>query len=249
MHIYIKTPEEIEIMKEGGAKLRRVKNALKEAVKVGVNAMEIEDLANELIEKEGAESAFKKVEGYSWSTCINRNEGVVHGIPKKEMVFVDGDVVSVDVGLYYKGFYTDTSFSKLLGNDSEMAKMLQIGQETLNKAIKKAVVGNKVRDISHEIEYNLKTNGYNPIESLVGHGVGRELHEDPMVPCFVSGSHYENVVLKEGLVLAIEIMYTQGKPGIKLDQDGWTLSTKDGKMSALFEETVAIGKNGPVIIT
>lgn len=249
MKVNIKSPEEIEIMAEAGKKLHVVRENLKRDVKRGANALEIERLANKYIKEQGAESAFKKVPGYSWSTCINMNDGVVHGIPKKEMIFNDGDIVSVDVGLFYKGFYSDTSFSKVIGKHKDKNKFLEIGRQSLNAAIKQAKAGRKVEDISREMERVLKENDLEPIRSLTGHGIGRELHETPLVPCYVSGSADEKITLKEGMVLAIEVMYTEGKPGIKLDRDGWTLSTRDGKMSALFEETVAVTKNGPKILT
>ena len=249
MNIYIKTKDEIKIMAEAGKKLHEVREALFKAVEKGVNAMEIEELAMELIYKLGAEPAFTKVEDYKWATCVNLNDSVVHGIPKKDMVFAEGDIVSVDVGLVYNGFNSDTSFTKLIGNDPKKAKMLEVGRQSLNNAIKQARPGNYVRDISRAMSKVLNKHGYRAIESLTGHGIGKKLHEDPLVPCYVSGSFYESVKLVEGMVLAIEVMYTEGKPGIKLDKDGWTLRTKDGKMSALFEETVAITKNGPVILT
>jgi len=247
--IHIKTKEEIEIMHEAGRKLSRVKKGLKKAVAVGVSAIDIEDLAMKLIDEEDSEPSFTKVEDYQWATCININDGVVHGIPKKEMIFKENDVVSVDVGLYYKGFHSDTSFSVYLGKDPALKEFLRLGRETLDKAISQARIGNKVEDISRAMVDGLREGHANPIKSLVGHGIGRELHEGPMVPCYVSGSDDEAVQLVEGLVLAIEIMYTQGKPGIKLDSDGWTLATRDGKISALFEETVAITADGPLVLT
>jgi len=249
MIINIKTKQEIEIMAEAGKRLHRVREELKKAVKLGVNALEIEELAVKLIEEQNGECSFKKVPGYKWATCINMNDGVVHGIPKKEMVFQDGDIVSVDVGLFFDGFHSDTSFSKLIGKDTKKQKFLEIGQKSLNAAIKQAKAGRKVEDISRAMEKVLVGNGLQPIESLTGHGIGRDLHESPLVPCFVSGSADERVSLKEGMVLAIEVMYTQGKPGIRLDRDGWTLRTKDGKLSALFEETVVVTNKGPVILT
>lgn len=249
MKVNIKTPEEIEIMKIGGAMLSRVKKGLKDAVEVGVSAADIEKLANELIEKEGAESSFKKVPGYSWSTCVNLNDSVVHGIPHATIVFKKNDLVSVDVGIFYKGFHTDTSFSKYLGKDPEIKEFVRLGREALDKAISQAQVGNKIEDISRAFETAIRGGGANVIKSLVGHGVGRELHEDPMIPCYVSGSDSERVQIKVGMTLALEVMYTQGKPGIKLDADGWTLRTKDGKLSALFEETVAITADGPLVLT
>lgn len=245
----IKTKEEVQIMAEGGAKLRRVKKALIAAVKVGVSAAEIDDLAEKLIKEEGAAPSFKMVPGYSWTTCVNVNDGIVHGIPKKSLIFKEDDIVSVDVGLFYKGFHTDTSTSVYLGNDPEKIKMLDCGRKALKECIKIAKLGKKIGDISATMESTLKAGGYNPVRMLVGHGVGRELHEYPSVPCFVSHSKDEMVDLVEGLVIAIEVMYVAGKPDLVTDRDGWTIRTKDGKMTALFEETVAITSRGPLVLT
>lgn len=248
--INIKTSEEIEIMKEGGKKLFEIRNALAAKVAEGVSAMEIEELALKLIKASGGESSFKMVPGYKWCTCINVNEGIVHGIPKKEMIFKKGDLVSIDVGLFYKGFHTDTSTTVLLGSDKEKEKMLHVGKKALECAISQAVVGNKVYDISKAIEDVLIGAKLTPIRALTGHGVGRHLHESPFVPCFTKGdSRSLNIPLEAGLVLAIEVMYAKGSPEIMVEKDGWTISTQDGKISALFEETVGITKSGPVVLT
>jgi methionyl aminopeptidase len=188
------------------------------------------------------------VEGYHWATCVNVNDGVVHGIPAKNLVFFDKDIVSVDVGIFYKGFHTDTSFSKLIGEDSEKVKFLATGRRALKSAISKAKNGKRLGDISRAMETVLREGGCNPIEALVGHGIGRDLHEDPMIPCY-SGYPGENMMLKTGTVLAIEVMYTTGSGNVKTDEDGWTIRTKDGKISALFEETVALAHDGSIILT
>lgn len=247
--IVIKSPEEIEVMREGGKKLAKIKNALKKAVKIGANAAEIEELAVSLIEKEGAKPSFAMVPGYSWATCINVNDGLVHGIPKKEAVFRKGDLVSVDVGIYYKGFHTDTSFSLGLDADGETSRFLNIGEEALDNAIKAAVPGNYIFDISKAMEETLAKAGYSPIRALVGHGVGRELHEEPQIPCFVPGKVEDSPEIREGMVFAIEAMFALGAPDVYQDNDGWTIRTRDGKISALFEDTVAVGKDKAEVLT
>jgi len=247
--IQVKTEKELAIMAEGGEKLGRVKLALKKAVKIGVSAGEIESLAVSLIGQAGGEPSFKKVKGYSWATCVNVNEGVVHGIPKANIIFKKGDLVSVDVGMFYKGFHTDTSISLGLGVDSRTERFLEVGKKALNAAIREARVGNRIFDISETIEGIVRKGGYTPVEDLVGHGVGRELHEDPQIPCFTRGKREESPVIPEGAVLAIEIMYTMGKKDLKIGTDGWTITTADGKISALFEETVAVSAHGPLILT
>jgi methionyl aminopeptidase len=256
MGIKIKTPEEIQIMVEGGKKLARVKKALAEAVSVGVSSLDIENLAVKLIKEEGAEGSFNKVPGYSWVTCISVNEGLVHGIPSKDVVFKDGDIVSIDVGLYFGGFHTDTSITVGINPSSENKKFLNVGIMALQKAISKAMVGNYVFDISEAIESTVEAHGYATIKALVGHGVGKDLHEDPQIPCFVpalargrTGRITDSPKIAEGMVLAIEVMYAAGSDKVQVLEDGWTIAMRDGKMSGLFEESVAVTKDGPIVLT
>lgn len=245
----VKTPEQIQTMYEGGQKLARVKEKVYEAIKEGVSAADIEKLTNELILAEGGKPSFKMVKDYHWATCVNVDDGVVHGIPHKEIIFQKGNVVSVDLGIYYQGFHTDSAITRLIGQDKKKETFLEHGQNSLKKAIAAAMIGNTVGDISFAMHSELKKHRLNPVWALTGHGVGKKLHEDPLVPCYVSGTRDEKVKLVEGMTLAIEVMYTTGSGDIVLEDDGWTLSTKDGKISALFEETVAITKDGPLILT
>lgn len=247
--IDLKTEEEMAIMLEGGKKLGVIKKALAQKVKPGVSAWEIEEEAIRLISEAGGEASFKKVAGYKWATCVNVNDGVVHGIPKKETIFKEGDVVSIDVGLFYKGFHTDTAISVTLSDDPEKKKFLEIGRRAVNAGIKQAKAGRTIGDISEAIEKEFKSAGLTPVESLTGHGVGRQLHEAPLIPCFVSGSRDEQVKIVEGMTLAIEVMYTGGSGEIKVENDGWTIRTKDAKIAALFEETVALTGRGPIVLT
>ncbi|MEK7470962.1 MAG: type I methionyl aminopeptidase [Patescibacteria group bacterium] len=249
MAIDIKTPEEMETMAEGGARLRRVKNALASAVKIGVSALDIENLAMKLINEEGALPSFTKVENYRWATCISVNEGIVHGIPKKETIFKKGDLVSVDVGIFYKGFHTDTSISVGLDLTPENVRFFETGRTALKKAIREAKPGKYIFDISKAIEDTITGAGYTPLRALVGHGVGRELHEEPQIPCFVPDGTSRGPKIVPGMVLAIEVMYTQGKSDIGVTEDGWTIVMRDGKISALFEETVCVTTKGPQVIT
>ena len=239
----------MEIMAEGGARLRRVKNALASAVKIGVSALDIENLAMKLINEEGALPSFTKVENYRWATCISVNEGIVHGIPKKETIFKKGDLVSVDVGIFYKGFHTDTSISVGLDLTPENARFFETGRTALKKAIREAKPGKYIFDISKAIEDTITGAGYTPLRALVGHGVGRELHEEPQIPCFVPDGTSRGPKIVPGMVLAIEVMYTQGKSDIGVTEDGWTIVMRDGKISALFEETVCVTTKGPQVIT
>lgn len=247
--INLKTPEEMKIMFEGGQKLGRVKRALAKAVKPGASAWDIEVLANKLIQDEGAQASFKKVPNYKWATCINVNDGVVHGIPRKEVVFKKGDIVSVDVGVYYKGFHTDTAVSVCLSDDPKLKEFLAAGRNADLDGIAQVKKGKTIGDISSAIEKRLLANSLRPVWSLTGHGVGRDLHEEPNIPCFTSEEPTQDLVIKEGFVLAVEVMFTTGKGEIKQDDDGWTLRTKDGKIAGLWEETVAITADGPVVLT
>ena len=246
--INIKTPEEVAIMREGGLKLRFIKKALAKEAKEGVSASEIEDLAESLIKESGGMPSFKMVSGYRWCTCINVNDGVVHGIPHPSIVFKKDDIVSIDVGLFYKGFHTDTSISLRIGGPE--TKFLVAGRQALKAGIKEVKPKNRIHDISRAIESVLVDNGYAPIKALVGHGVGRELHEDPQIPCLARGPRELTPEIQIGAVFAIEVMYAEGVGEVYIDaSDGWTIATKDGKMSALFEETVAVTENGPSILT
>ena len=247
--IKIKSPEEIKIMAVGGAMLGRVKKGLAAAVKAGVTALDIENLAMKLIKEEGAEASFAKVPGYSWATCINVNEGLVHGIPTAELVFKDGDLVSIDVGIYYKGFHTDTSISVGINPAPEVKRFLHVGEESLQKALKAVKEGGHIYDISKVIEENLMAAGYTPIKALVGHGVGRDLHEDPQIPCFVPGRVEDSPVIKKGMVLAVEVMYASGSEKVEILEDGWTIAMRDGKISGLFEDTIAVTEKGTEVLT
>lgn len=244
-----KTKKEIEIMAEGGKKLAKIKKSLTEKINEGVNAQEIEELAEILIKETGGKASFKMVPRYKWTTCVNVNEGVVHGIPKKETVFKKGDVVSVDIGLFYKGFHTDTSISVGIKPNSETEDFLKTGKLALDNAIDKAQVNNKIFDISKAIQNTIENAGLVPIRALVGHGIGRSLHETPQIPCFVEGDKDDSPTIPEGAVLAIEVMYTLKKPDVKVSADGWTILTRDGKITGLFEETVAITAGGPLVLT
>jgi methionyl aminopeptidase len=247
--IKLKTPEEIEIMATAGAKLSRVKNALVLAVKEDVNAKEIEDLAMKLIKEEGAEPSFNKVKDYKWATCICVNEVVVHGIPHKEIVFKKGDLVSIDVGLYYKGFHSDTSVSVGVDLSPVNQKFLNIGKNALEKALAKVKAGNHIYDISLAIEDTIEDAGYSTIKALVGHGVGHELHEEPQIPCFVPDRIENSPEIVPGMVLAVEVMYAMGAGKVEVLNDGWTIAMRDGKIAGLFEETVAVTEKGTKVLT
>jgi len=247
--IFLKSDSEIQIMVEGGAKLGRVKKALAEAVKAGVRASEIEELAVSLIKKEGVEASFKKVPGYRWATCVNVNAGLVHGIPVSSIIFKKGDIVSIDVGILFKGFHTDTSISVGIDLFPENRKFLNTGREALAKALKVVKKDGYVYDISKAIEDTIEGAGYTTIKALVGHGVGRDLHEEPQIPCFVLGRREESPKIVPGMVLAVEVMYALGSDKVEVLEDGWTIAMRDGKISGLFEDTVAVTEKGQLVLT
>ncbi|EKE04872.1 MAG: Methionine aminopeptidase [uncultured bacterium] len=248
--INLKTAEEFKIMEEGGKILHEVKLVLREVSKIGVSATEIDKLAEKLILKAGAEPNFKKIKDYSWSTCISINEGVVHGIPHKGIVFKDGDLVSIDLGVLYKGFNTDTSISFGLNPSKEVEQFLKIGRQAFQNAVSAIVPNNSyIYDISKGMEEVLLKNGYSPILDLTGHGIGKKLHEEPYIPCFASGLRIESPKIVPGMALAVEVMYCMGEPNLVKENDGWTISTQDGKIAGLFEDTIIVTEKGFKIIT
>ncbi len=248
--LMIKSLEEIRIMTEGGKILGMIKGQLADSACVGTSTLEIDRLAQRLISKSGGEASFKMVQGYNHATCISINEEVVHGIPTDRKIR-PGDLVSIDVGLFYKGFHTDTSVSIQVGKPSKnVQKFLEVGKSGLELAISCAKPGNRVADISAAMQKTVEKAGYSVVRALTGHGVGRHLHEEPAIPCFVVGKYRNSPILTKGMVIAIEIMYNEGVPEVVYkNSDGWTLASADGKMSGLFEETVAITKDGPVVLT
>lgn len=246
--IAAKSKEEIEIMEEGGRKLRSIKETLRKMVSIGITPKEIDKEAESLIAKTGGNPSFKMVKDYHWATCININEGVVHGIPTN-LPLREGDIVSVDVGLFYKGFHTDTSFTVPVGKVSEkVGRLLDAGRRALSESISRVRAGNKISDISRAMESVLKEGGYSPVEALTGHGIGRNLHEEPHIPCFWREGMKDEEI-PEGASFAVEVIYTEGLPDLELLEDGWTLRTKDGKIAALFEETVIATRQGPLVLT
>ena len=263
--IPIKTEKEIKIMKEGGQKLALVFAEVVKRIKPGVSLKKLDDLAEELIIKQGGFPSFKTVKGYHWTTCININEGVVHGIPNDYQI-KEGDLVSLDMGMLYKGFHTDMARTLWVQNPKskfpaspamsadrqagrQNPKFLEAGREALKAAIKAAKAGNRVGHISAAIEKVIRKAGFSPVEDLTGHGVGKKLHEDPQIPCFLAQPINKTPVLQPGMTLAIEVIYTWGKPDLVLAEDGWTIKTADGKPAGLFENTVLITKKEPVILT
>lgn len=268
--ISIKTEEEIDVMREGGRILAQVLERLKTEVKPGVTTEHLDKLGQELILKAHGQPSFKMVRGYHWTTCMSVNEVVVHGIPDSYQL-KKGDILGIDIGIFFKGFHTDMSWTlrvqtknskrrdqrSLLPTNvgiktkkDEIDKFLETGQQALEKAIAQAKVGNRVGHISQAIGETISRAGFSPVKALVGHGIGRNLHEEPPIPCFLREPLEKTPLLKEGMTLAIEVIYNQGDADVVYkNQDGWTIQTADDSLSGLFEQTLAISAKGPIVLT
>ncbi len=248
--IKIKNNKEIEEIKQGGKILSDVMRELVSYAKPGVTEIELDRLAERLIIEKGGKSGFKMVEGYDYTLCVSTNDQVVHGIPTN-YILKSGDLVGLDCGVFYKGFFTDMSDTILIGKkDKEIDKFLNTGRKALDMAIKQAKIGNRIWHISKTIQETVEGNGYSVVKSLVGHGVGRDLHEDPEIPGYVLDDLKNTPLLKSGMVLAIEVIYNMGKADVVGEMgDNWTIKTKDKSLSATFEKTITVGKESGVVIT
>ena len=239
---------DIRKLRESGEIIREIFSWLEKRVKEGVSTAELDRGVEEIIRERGGEPAFKGYKGYPATICASVNEVVVHGIPSDEVVLKPGDIIGVDVGVRKNGFYTDAARTYSVGEISAEAKRLvKITRECLEKGTEQAVAGNRVSDISHAIETVAKRERLEEVRTFVGHGIGRSLHEPPEVPNW--GEKGKGLVLKEGLLLAIEPMINAGTRKVNVLEDGWTAVTLDGKLSAHFENTVMVGKKKAEIIT
>jgi len=247
--IIIKTDEEIEMMRRAGKKLARLLDALlPEKIKEGVNAESIEKFVLEYIEKEEATPTFKGYNGYKYAINFSVNEEVVHGFPLRSKVLKNGDIVSIDCGLTYKGYIADSARTYIIGQVSDREKeLVESTKESLYMGIKKAVVGNSIGDIGHEIQTYIESKGFSVIRDYVGHGVGRKLHEDPQIPNY--GRQGRGPKIRKNMTLAIEPMISMGSYEVDILEDGWTAVTKDRSKAAHFEHTIAVTENGPEILT
>jgi methionyl aminopeptidase len=249
--IPLKTSQEIEIMAAGGAILARVIKSVLEKAEAGVTTLELDTYAEKLIRESGATPSFKMDKKYSFATCMCVNDMVVHGVPS-DYQLKNGDILGVDCGVFYQGFHTDASWTVEIRKQKAESKniFLETGERALELAIEKCVSGNHVGDISQVIGEVVTQAGYSPVKQLVGHGVGHDLHEDPEIPCYLRGRVENTEEIKLGMVFAVEVIYNQGKsPVVYHNDDGWTIVTRDGLPSGLFEHTVAVTENGPKVLT
>ncbi len=246
--IVLKTSRELALMKEA---CRISAGALKvagEAVRPGVTTWEIDKIAYDYIKSQGAEPNFLRLYGFPATACISINDEVIHGIPSKKRVLREGDIVSIDLGAKIAGYNGDNAATFACGEISDEAKrLMDTTRESLYEAIKVAVPGGKIGDIAHAVQSYCEERGYGVVREYTGHGVGKALHEDPSVPNF--GTAGRGVRLLPGMTIAIEPMINQGTARVKVLPDGWTVKTLDARLSAHFEHTVAITKDGPVILT
>jgi methionyl aminopeptidase len=248
MAILIKTAAEIEKMRRSGEALRQVHEAVRPLVVVGASTMDLENAAAAKMESLHAVSAFKGYHGFPAVLCTSVNSEVVHGIPSPKRILADGDIVSVDCGVIVDGFYSDAAVTYAVGNPSPATrKLLDVTQASLEAAIRQAQPGGRLGDISAAVQEMCEAEGFGVVREFVGHGIGRSMHEDPQVPNF--GPRGKGPRLKAGMVLAIEPMINAGGAGVKVLPDGWTTITLDGSVSAHFEHTVAITKDGPQVLT
>lgn len=246
--IKIKTPEQIEKMRLAGRVVHDVIHAMGAAIEPGkTTTKDLDQLAYELITKAGGTPSFLNYRGYPASACISVNEVVIHGIPN-DQVLQNGDIVDIDVGVLLNGWHGDSAVTFAVGEISAEAKrLLAVTKESLAQGIAKAKVGNRIGDVGAAVQRYVESQGYSVVRDLVGHGIGQALHEEPSVPNF--GKPGIGPVLKEGMTIAIEPMVNQGTWKVKTLQDGWTMVTADSKLSAHFEHTVAITRDGPILLT
>ena len=245
--IPIKNKEEIKKMRQASRITSELLSVLEKEICPGITTLELDRIAYDFIKEKGAEPAFKGYQGYPATICASVNEVVVHGIPSS-LKLKEGDIISIDVGARLNHYYGDATRTFAVGKiSSEVSRLLEVTKKSLDLGIKKMIVGNHLFDISYAIGSYAKKKGYSVVREFVGHGVGKELHEEPEIPNF--GSPGQGPFLKSGMVFAIEPMVNIGKKEIKILKDGWTVVTADGKPSAHFEDTVLIAKDGPEVLT
>jgi methionyl aminopeptidase len=247
--ITIRTPQEIDKMRRSGQVVREVLEHVRKAVKPGASTLELEQAAAEKIRELGATPAFKGYHGYPCVLCTSINNEVVHGIPSGERKLSDGDLVSIDTGVVLDGYYGDSAITVAVGNKigAKARKLLDVTAASLESAIRAVKPGATLGDVGAAVQETVEAEGFSVVRDFVGHGIGTKLHEDPQVPNF--GQRGQGVALKAGMVLAIEPMVNAGRPGVQVLKDGWTAVTQDGSWSAHFEHTVAVTKDGALVLT
>ena len=252
MSVKIKNNNEINQMSSCGKIISDVREIIVKNIEPGISTWELDKLAEEYTISKGFIPAFKGYQNFPSSICASVNDEVVHGLHSKNKILKKGDIIGIDFGVYDGTFYADSAFTFPVGDVSDnIIKLLNVTKESLNLGIQKAQVGNKIYDISKAIQDHIEKNGFTVVRSYVGHGIGKDLHEEPHVPNFILNNkdRSKSMKLKEGMVLAIEPMVNVGNFEVELSDDNWTVKTCDGSLSAHFEHTVALTKDGPKILT
>jgi len=245
--ITIKTPEEIQNIKEGGKILAAALKELEKQALPGITTLQLDKAAEAFILSKGGKPGFKGYDGFPYSLCASVNENIVHGYPSN-YVLKDGDILKLDLGVFYKGFNTDSAITVAVGNVSYEAKrLINVTKKSLRLGIKKAKIGNTIGDIGNTVQRFVEDQGFGVVRDLCGHGIGKNLHEDPKIPNFGKRGGGEKLV--EGMVICIEPMVTAGDYTLRKSDDGYGYATRDNSLSAHFEHTIAITKKGPVILT
>lgn len=246
--IVLKSPREIELMRQGGRILAGVVEMLGELVRPGLSTLEIDEEVEAYITRRGARPAFKGYRGFPATVCVSINEEIVHGIPSAHRRLKEGDIVGLDLGCIVEGYYADCAVTVPIGEvPPAVQKLLDVTRESLELALAECRPGRRLGDVSHTVQRHVEAHGLSVVRAFVGHGIGRALHEDPQVPNF--GDPGRGPVLRPGMVLAIEPMVTMGSWEVKILDDGWTAVTQDGSLAAHFEHTVAVTENGPDVLT
>lgn len=245
--INIKSPKELQILRDGGKILSEIVSEIRCSLKTGISTQEVDILTENLIRKNHVVPAFKGYRGYPGCICVSINEEVVHGIPSQRIV-QGGDLVSIDIGIIYQDYYADMALTLGMGEiDSEKQKLLDVTHQSLYKGIEQAQVDNHLSDISHAIQQYVEANGFSVVREFVGHGIGHNLHEEPEIANY--GDPHQGPVLKEGMVFCLEPMVNVGSWETIILDDGWTVVTKDNSLSSHFEHMIAITPQGPEILT
>lgn len=245
--IYLKSREEIVRLRRANQVVAALMMHLKDLIRPGIRTVDLDREAEEFLLKEGAKPAFKGYKGYEHCLCTSINEEVVHGIPGRREL-KEGDIISIDCGVYLDGFYGDHAWTLPVGKIGQKSQeLLQVAEEALEKGIEKMAVGNRLYDVSYAIQSHVESHQFSVVKDFVGHGVGKELHEEPQVPNF--GTPGTGIRLRPGLVLALEPMVNEGTWEVRTLADGWTVVTKDGRMSAHFEHSVAVTEKGPDVLS
>ena len=247
--INCRSQAELDKMRRSGKVLRQVLETVRAKVAPGISTMDLEHVAEEKIRELGAKPAFKGYYDYPCVLCTSVNNEIIHGIPSEKRILKEGDIVSIDCGVVLDGYYSDSAFTVPVGTSlaPELKKLLDVTEQSLKMAIHEVKLGKTVGDIGAAVQEYVEGNGFSVVREFVGHGIGTRMHEEPQVPNYGTRGH--GTRLREGMVLAIEPMVNVGKPGARVLADKWTAVTEDGSYSAHFEHTVAVTRNGPLVLT